>query len=121
MTWLFLIPVGLLILGILVDSALRRGKLGIGWPIVLVFVIRFLIDNPSFAELEKRRAAAAAGIVTAYCLFGFIVYRVATLRQKAVRGVSKVCRICGRKISLFNRALDVADLCGKCARSHTSR
>ena len=120
MAWLFLIPVGLLVLGILVDSALRRGKLGIGWVVVLLIVIRFIVDNPRFAELEKQRAAAAAGIVIAYCLFGFIVYRVATLRQKVVHSERKVCRICGRKINIFNRALDTADLCGRCARGNTS-
>lgn len=57
------------------------------------------------------------GALTAVCLVCFVFYRFVTSGQKRRASSGKVCQKCGTRLTLFNRALDAPDLCGRCVNA----
>lgn len=107
-----IIPAGVAIVVILLDSILRRGKTGFPWIICLIIVLRFYIDSPQMNELANNRPAAAAGRVTAVCMAGLVLYFVYTFKQRK----ASICKICGAKLTLLNRDFSADGVCAKCAK-----
>ena len=90
MSWLPIVPAGVAIVVILLDSILRRGKTGFLWIFCLIIVLRFYIESPQMNELVNNSPAACAGRITAVCVAGLAIYFVSTLKQRR----ASICKIC---------------------------
>ncbi|HUT34467.1 MAG TPA: hypothetical protein VNE39_13355 [Planctomycetota bacterium] len=112
--WLGMLPLLLLGAAILVDSALRRGKLDFVWALISVIWAGFVVTQFVTDEVERKNPAYAVGCCMAACLGAFVLYRIVTHRQSVKRGSE--CRSCGAKLGLFNRCLNEPNLCKSCAR-----
>jgi len=112
MSWLPIVPAGVAIVVILLDSILRRGKTGFLWIICLIIVLRFYIDSPQINELANNCPDVAAGRITAVCMAGLVLYFVSTFKQRK----ASICKICGAKLTLLNREFSADGVCAKCAK-----
>ncbi len=112
---LFDILIGLtFVAAVFIDSAVRRGKVFFG--AVPVGIIVLLALNSKFAEIQEKNPAYAAGLLTAFFCFAFLVYRTTTTGDRVLRNKGSLCQQCGAKLTLLTRmlALDAPYYCGKC-------
>ncbi len=114
--WL-IVPYIVLVLAILFDSAIRRGKLGSAWVfLALAIVGYFVVHAPGVTRDQGKQAAPrGAAYEAGACATAFLVYLIWTRKQTVKR--AKQCRSCGAKLGLFNRVLDQRDLCTSCGRA----
>jgi len=112
MQWLPIVPAGVLVVAVLIDSVLRRGKTGFLWILCFVIGFRFYIDSPEMNRIANENPSYAAGRITAICVVGLIIYYSVTIRQKKVSN----CRNCGKKLTLFNRDLSEGSFCAQCGK-----
>lgn len=114
LTFYTVIPAFILFLVVFFDYGIRCGRLSIGIPflmcLLMVFISGYFIRTRNMDI--SGRPDIELGNATAVWIFLFVSYRLCTRKLASAR--FRKCRMCGRKLSLFNRAFDMQGLCALC-------